>query len=243
MLQRIRVGGFRGISPPVDVALGPLVALVGSNGAGKSSLVDALRLVADAVRLGLPAALDAQGGFANVRRAAMDDPSSLVTIDLELQLGPQAASYGVRLAPAGERGYRVESEQGSVGDITFSIRDGKWLGPPGTSLRVEPEHLALGLVGGDYRFQKLSETIRGIESYSFSIESLRQLAARSGRMRMDRRGLGWAAILDEQPAETWKADLVAVLARLTGDLDDVEIQRLSGFPLVRFHHRSSASLR
>jgi len=239
MLQRIRVGGFRGIGAAVDVALGPFVALVGPNGAGKSSLIDALRLVADATRLGLPAALEAQGGFANVRRATTDDPLLPVTIDLELQAGQEPASYKVRLAPVGDHRYRVESEEGRVGESAFSVRDGTWHGPPGTSLRVDPENLALSLVGGDYRFQKLLEAIRGMECYSFSIESLRQLAARAGRTRMDRRGLGWAAVLDEQPAETWKADLVAVLTRLTGDLDDVEVQRLSGFPVVRFHHRSS----
>jgi predicted ATPase len=239
MLKRIRVGGFRGIGELVDVVLGPFVALVGPNGAGKSSLVDALRLVADATRLGLPAALDAQGGFARVRHAAREISESAVTIDLELQVGQTAAAYALRLAPMGEHRYRVESEEGRVGNAAFSVRDGVWEGPPGTSPRVDPENLALGLVGGDYRLKELLETIRGIECYSFSIESLRQLAARTGRSRMDRRGLGWAAILDEQPAETWKADLVAVLARLTGDLDDVEVQRLSGFPVVRFHHRSS----
>ena len=26
---------------------------------------------------------------------------------------------------------------------------------------------------------------------------------------------------------------------MTGDIDDVEVQRLSGFPVVRFHHRST----
>jgi energy-coupling factor transporter ATP-binding protein EcfA2 len=242
MLNRIRVGGFRGIGARVDVALGPFVALVGPNGAGKSSLVDALRLIADATRLGLPAALDAQGGFARVRRAAPDDPRSPIAIDLELQAGQQPASYALRLAPVGDHRYRVESEEGRVGGTAFSVRDGAWRGPPGTSPRVDPENLALSLVGGDYRFQKLLEAIRGMEFYSFSIEALRQLAARSGRTRMDRRGLGWAAILDEQPAETWRADLVAVLTRLTGDIDDVEVQRLSGFPVVRFRHRSTGQL-
>ena len=239
MLKRIRVGGFRGIGAPVDVALGPFVALVGPNGAGKSSLVDALRLIADATRLGLPAALDAQGGFARVRRAATDDPQSPVLIELELEVEQQPTSYALRLAPLGDHRYRVQSEEGRVGDTAFSVHDGTWQGPSGTSPRVDPENLALSLVGGDYRFQQLLEAVRGMESYAFSLESLRQLVARSSRARMERDGLGWAAILDEQPTDTWKADLVAVLRRLTGDIDDVEVQRLSGFPVVRFHHRST----
>jgi predicted ATPase len=238
MLNRIRVGGFRGIGVPVDVTLGPFVALVGPNGAGKSSLVDALRLVADATRLGLPAALDAQGGFALVRHAAADDEAR-VEIDLELQLGGEPASYRLCLAPLELHRYRVDVEEGRVGGAAFSVRSGAWQGPPGTALRIDPENLALGLVGGDYRFQKLLEAIRRMECYSFSIEALRQLAARSGRMRMDRRGLGWATIFDEQPPETWQPDLIAVLTRLTGDIDGVEVQRLSGIPMVRFHHRST----
>ena len=238
MLKRIRVGGFRGIGAPVEVALGPFVALVGPNGAGKSSLVDALRLIADATRLGLPAALDAQGGFARVRRAAPDDPQSPVTIELELETGQMPASYALRLAPVGDHRYRVQSEEGRVGDAAFSVRDGLWQGPSGTSPRVDPENLALGLVGGDYRFQPLLDAVRGMESYAFSLESLRQPVMLSSRRRMDRDGLGWTAILDEQPADTWKADLIAVLTRLTGDIDDVEVQH-SLFSIVRFHHRST----
>src|SRR5512140_2558334 len=168
MLKRVRVGGFRGIGAPVDVALSPFTALVGPNGAGKSSLVDALRLVADATRLGLPAALDAQGGFARLRRAATDDPQSPVMIDLELQAGQEPASYAFRPAPVGDHRYKVESEEGRVGDTAFSVRDGTWRGPPGTSPRVGPENLALSLVGGDYRFQKLLEAVRGMESYWLS---------------------------------------------------------------------------
>ena len=243
MLNRIRVSGFRGIGAPVDVALGPFVALVGPNGAGKSSLVDALRLVSDATRLGLPAALDAQGGFAHLRHAAAGgEPAPgapRVEIGLELQIGGEPASYALRLAPVDEHRYRIEAEEGRVGDAGFAVRGGVWQGPAGTSPRVDPESLALGLIGGDSRFQGLLEAVRGMECYSFSVEALRQLAARSGRMRMDRRGLGWAAIFDEQPAETWKPDLIAVLSRLTGDIDGIEVQRLSGIPVVRFHHRST----
>lgn len=147
MLKRIRVGGFRGIGAPVDVALGPFIALVGPNGAGKSSLVGALRLLADATRLGLPTALDAQGGFGRVRRAAPDEPESPVAIELELELGQQPASYALRLAPLGGHRYRVHSEEGRIGDASFSVRDGTWQGPPGTSPRVDPEHLALPLDG------------------------------------------------------------------------------------------------
>ena len=216
MLKRIRVGGFRGIGAPVDVVLGPFTALVGPNGAGKSSLIDALRLVADATRLGLPAALDEQDGFTRVRRAAAADPESPVVIELEFEAGQQTASYAIHLVPVGDHRYRVEREDGRVGSTTFAVHDGTWRGPPGTSPRVDPENLALGLVGGDYRFQVLLEAVREMESYAFSIAALRELATRSGRTRMDRCGRGWATVLDEQPAETWKADLIAVLTRLTG---------------------------
>jgi predicted ATPase len=239
MLKRIRVGGFRGIGAPVDVALGPFVALVGPNGAGKSSLVGALRLLADSTRLGLPAALDAQGGFGSVRRAAPDEPQSLVAIELELEVGQQPASYALRLAPLGGPRYRVQSEEGRIGDATFSVRDGTWQGPPGMSPHIDPEHLALGLIGGDSRFQQLLEAIRGMESYAFSVESMRDPFMPLPGRHMDHRGHGWMATLDEQPADTWKADLLAVLGRLTGDIDDVEVQRISMFPLVRFHHRST----
>lgn len=238
MLKHVRISGFRGIGAPVDLTLGRFVVLVGPNGAGKSSLLDALRLVADATRLGLPGALELQGGFSRIRRAGTG-PHSIVTIELEFQLDQKIASYSLHLAPVGDHDYRIEAEDGCDGDAAFSVRDGVWQGPPGTSPRIDTHNIALGLVGGDDRFQALLEAVGGMEFYSLSIESLRQLAPRSGRARMDRRGLGWATVLDDQAADTWKPDLLAVLTRLTGDIDDVDVRRFSGFVVVRFHHPST----
>jgi ABC-type multidrug transport system fused ATPase/permease subunit len=50
------------------VILGPLTALVGPNGSGKSNLVDALRFLADALRMGLEAAVNKRQGIAAIRR-------------------------------------------------------------------------------------------------------------------------------------------------------------------------------
>jgi AAA domain, putative AbiEii toxin, Type IV TA system len=116
--------------------------------------------------------------------------------------------------------------------------DGQWHGPAGTSPRVDRENLALGVIGGDFRFRPLLEAIRGIEAYSLSLESLRQLAShRQGRM--DRHGLGWAGVLLEHDEAIWRPEIVAVLSRLTGDIDDVRVRQISGFPIVQCHHRTN----
>lgn len=249
MLKRLQISGFRGIGARVDVTLGRFIALVGPNGAGKSSIVDALRLLGDAARLGLPAALDAQGGFGRLRRADGLGGGDGIEIVLDLELpgadeghAEVSASYGVRIVSVAEHRYQVDWEHARVGvegnGPGFRVEGGRWSGPAGTAPRIDPENLAIGLVGGDYRFRPLLEAIRGMEAYALSLESLRQLASHNRRGRMERHGLGWAGVLGEQEEDSWRAELTAVLWRLTGDIDDVRVERISGFPIAQCHHRS-----
>jgi predicted ATPase len=53
---------------------------------------------------------------------------------------------------------------------------------------------------------------------------------------MDRHGANWASILKDQETDTWKNDLVEVLSRLTGDIDDIRVQPVAGYLTVQFEH-------
>lgn len=51
-IRRVQIENFRSIAS-CDVALGPLMFIVGRNGSGKSNFLDALRLVSEILRDGL----------------------------------------------------------------------------------------------------------------------------------------------------------------------------------------------
>ena len=67
MITRVQVETFRSITS-ADVALGPLTVLVGRNGAGKSTFVDVLRFVWDALQHNLEYAFSKRQGIAFLRR-------------------------------------------------------------------------------------------------------------------------------------------------------------------------------
>ena len=64
-LTRVVLHNYKSIAA-CDVRLGALTYLVGPNGAGKSNFLDALHLVADALKMSLAAALNARWGVAHL---------------------------------------------------------------------------------------------------------------------------------------------------------------------------------
>src|SRR5215468_1085690 len=88
-VTRVRLKNYKSIAL-CDVALGPLVFLVGANGAGKSNFLDALRFVADALRTSLDHALRDRGGINEVRRRSGGHPTHFgARLEFNLRSGQQ----------------------------------------------------------------------------------------------------------------------------------------------------------
>lgn len=84
--QSVRVRNFKAIVDSKTVKLGPLTALIGNNGTGKSSLIEALETYQIIVRDGLDIAICEQSGYrtcparrTRTRRAHCPKPRSNAT--------------------------------------------------------------------------------------------------------------------------------------------------------------------
>src|SRR5215472_17800237 len=64
MITRIAISGYRSLRD-VRLALGPVNAVTGANGSGKSSLYRALRLLADIAQGRIVASLAGEGGLSS----------------------------------------------------------------------------------------------------------------------------------------------------------------------------------
>lgn len=88
LITRVRLRNYKSIAA-CDVSLHAFTILVGPNGAGKSNFLDALRLVADALRNSLDHALRDRGGVSEVRRRSGGHPNNF-GIRLDFRLIDQA---------------------------------------------------------------------------------------------------------------------------------------------------------
>ncbi len=124
-VEELRLLNFRAFGA-ARLRLSDLTFLVGRNGAGKSSLLEAVALLREAVTDNLENALDRRGGILKVRRLAADheaDPRLGVAIVLSLHL-PEGrrtrAIYGFEL-------------RGRSSDTSYEIRECLKLHPEGSS--------------------------------------------------------------------------------------------------------------
>jgi len=90
-LQSLRIRNFKAVVDSKTVKLGPLTAFIGNNGAGKSSLIEALETYQSIVRDGLDIAMQRWLGIEHVRHKGQEAKERLDTvlnpISFELALG------------------------------------------------------------------------------------------------------------------------------------------------------------
>ena len=132
-LQSIRVRNFKAIVDSRVVKLGPLTAFIGHNGAGKSSLIEALETYQAIVRDGLDAAMQRWFGIEHARHKGQEakerlgEPVNPIAFELALGPSPRKVSrviLAVNNDPAANQMFIVD-ERVTFPDKTFIGRDTK----------------------------------------------------------------------------------------------------------------------
>ncbi len=177
-LKRFKVAGFRRLVD-VDVELGPLNILIGSNGCGKTSFLDAIEFASRALRRELKPFFNDLGGFQQVLSRATDSLSieaDIHTEDVEIQ-------YGLTCVPAGYA-HKIEVEFLKLHDSLNYYRFGA--GSAQFSSLANPPRTFNSLVDEsplmEYPDKNLSvlEKLRGVFTYP-SIFTGRRSAIRSAQ--------------------------------------------------------------
>ncbi len=187
-LRQMRVMGFRSISFQ-DVDFDNPTFVVGRNGSGKSNVVDAFAFLSEAMASPLQAVIERRGGFSAVshRSSARGRPSNL-TLRVVLE-NPDSdtteARYYIDLRP--RKGYDFEVAQetcavmrsdGSHAWFDRRTVKGSTVWPSeaeSLSPDIEPNALALPLVGGDRRFRVVSRFLSGMRTYRIEPAALRAM--------------------------------------------------------------------
>ena len=244
MIEQLTVSNYRSLGAKVTFRPGRFSILIGPNGSGKSNLLDVLSFVRDAVMLGLPAAIVHRGGIGNVRRRSHGRPYDL-RIDIALSFGAGKARYSFVITGDRTEDYRVKSEQALVqsGDRVYEFeRNGeKWKGPEGLLPRMENDSLALTALSGTQQFKPLADLLSRLVVYAVFPDTLREPQKFDSVRPMKRHGENWVSVLRDLVKDPEaKADLVAGLNKLTGDIEDVRVSTTAGYLVAEFKHRERA---
>ncbi len=105
-INRIKISGFRRLLT-VDLSVRPFMVLIGANGVGKTSFLDALSVLSSSASGNLNGALSRFGGIASLlTRGKSGELSFLVDMTVP---GHESLEYELRLSPTGA-GYSISKE-------------------------------------------------------------------------------------------------------------------------------------
>lgn len=185
-ITRVVLQNYRSIRY-CDVALGPLTYLVGPNGSGKSNFLDALHFVSDALTTSLEQALEARGGFADVRRRG----TGSVGLRIEFNLGNEQGHYTFQISDeqdprspdkstTGPRRVEVTNEQCELGSGNhrrfFTVRRGKVVdSSEGPTQELVPDRLALVSLSGFRALRPIYDALTSMGFYNFEPKLMRKM--------------------------------------------------------------------
>lgn len=208
-IKRVRLRHFRSIAS-CDVKLGDLNLLVGANGSGKSSFLDALRLTADALQTTLDHALRDRGGIAEVRRRATGHPTHFGIV-VDVSSGRMFGQYGFQVAAVRGKDFKISHEDckifriagpddtSVVNEYSFRVRDGELVSHSEGVMPASAGNDRLYLVNasGIPAFRQMYDGLSGINVYNLNPDSMRSLQTPDSGEILRRDGSNIGSVLEK----------------------------------------------
>jgi predicted ATPase len=179
-ITRLKLKRFRSIRDDSFDLSNPLF-LVGKNGAGKSNVIDALSFLSECMSQPLQSVFDKRGGIDAVRyRAGSRGQPGNVSLQVDFDFTSDGGAKGAYLFEIKARpnhGFEVIRELLVIPPGGFFERDkGKfWTVIPGLNPLLDPQALALPLLGGAMEVAPILKAISSIRVYSIQPAQVREL--------------------------------------------------------------------
>ena len=206
ILKSLVIQRFRSV-PAARATFGNPTFLVGQNGSGKSNLVDAFAFLAEAMTSPLQAVFDRRGGISAVRNRSSGagyPPNLGLGVTLAGADGKAScAHYAFEVRPVKNHGFEVAREQCVV---RRKARVTAWFDRKRQELRsgrsewqpaMEPNALALPILGGDARFSLVFRALSSMRVYSIEPSKLREMQDADGGTSLRSDGSNAASVLHE----------------------------------------------
>ena len=244
MLRRLTLKRFRSLRS-ATVEFDNPTFLVGQNGAGKSNIVDALSLLADAMVAPFAAVMDTRGGIGAVGHRSTSRGRGAdvgVRVDIEGLSGVREAMYAFEVRPTQGYDYEVRREQclcvAEDGTPSWFHRADKFRSNIKTHPAPAPNALALPLVAGDERFEPVAQFLSDIQPYRIDPRTLRELQDPDAGLRLRSDGGNAASVLHQLDPGT-RQHLQEVLQTVVPGQVEVKAERVQTKLSLQFTQRGA----
>ena len=238
-IEEIRIQNFRAFEN-ARLTLSDLTFLVGSNGAGKSSLLDAIEFLRETLADNLPNALDRRNGFLGVfRKGAPADAPLAMSAVLSADINGQAVRmlYGFRLHDRGrdiEEVLRVEPKSTLGYHRHNDVFESDVAGPPG----ISPDRLLLPAIASYQLWNIVWTALTRMSTYEIVPQLLAAPAPIQSATRLARTGANAADVLEDIRSRPRDKEVVlGLLQCVTPNIVDVESRAVVGQRLLYFSQR------
>lgn len=198
-VEEIRVKNVRSLAD-VRVSLSGLTFLVGRNGAGKSSILDAIELLREALTDSLPNALSRRDGFAAVSRRGAETEPMGVSVVMSAGHGGRRIKvlYGFELRTEGKALHikemlRVSSDP----SLGFVREDDRFHTALPVSPAVPLNRLVLPLVVSNPIWKMVFDAITGMRAYEIHPGAIAQPAPIQGFTNLHKNGENAGDVLED----------------------------------------------
>ncbi len=243
-IEEIRLRNFRAFEN-ARLALSDLTFLVGRNGAGKSSLLDAVDLLRQAASESLENALDGRGGLRKVQRArsgrGRKPPMGLAIVLSMLLPGDRTVRvlYGFELyGDPKEGGSNIRERLHCTGGTSFERRGTEFISNRKADVSPPVGNLVLPLVArADSIWASVLETIRKLRAYELSPAHMAAAPKIGESVHLARDGANAGDVLKTVQRTDIHRWIVERLKLVTDGLVDVRAEALMGRRVLQFVQR------
>lgn len=259
LITRIRVQGFRSLHDS-QVHFDPVTVLVGPNSSGKSSIVDSLSFLQEALLNSPEAAFRSRGGFSAVLTNLGKKPEKTEggrladQVAIEVQVKSRAGdffegTYSVRFGmDAAQRLVVLQERAATVTGAdqevhSFAVEGGKWIeAANGVEPRIAPDRLVLPLLSGLRDFLPLYNALTSVRYYEVSPQAVSAPHEPERGMVLSADGSNAASVLKQihKANPPLYEKVVQSLASIVSEIKNVRPKDLDRFITLEFEETISS---
>ncbi|MGB6067050.1 MAG: AAA family ATPase [Desulfomonilaceae bacterium] len=244
IVEELRLRSFRAFEN-ARLVLSDLTFLVGRNGAGKSSLLDTMDLLREAVSDSLENALDRRGGLKKVQRAKARlgrKPSMGIAVVFRIIFPGNRqiqALYGFEVRGKSKgRSSNIRECFESSKQTSFKRKDQVFSAALKLDVSPPAGNLVLPLIArSDSLWDLVLNTIRNLRAYELSPAHMASAPGIDERSTLDRDGSNAGDVLKAMEGTAAHRWVVERLGTITEGINDVRAEALLGRRVLRFVQR------